>query len=209
VTGTTPASNATNVPLASTIVINFNESVNAGASAFGIACPTGTPQAFNVSASPASSFTLTPVSPLPANTTCTVTVTATQITDADPNDPPDQMTADVTFSFTTGAPPPPAATNIIINEVDADTPGTDTAEFIELYDGGVGFTHLDGLVLVFFNGSSDTVYAAFDLDTYMTDANGYFTIGNPNVPGVDFIFQPGAAGTAAERCRRCGALRWQ
>ena len=40
----------------------------------------------------------------------------------------------------------------MINEVDADTPGSDTAEFVELYDGGVGNTPLDGLVVVFFNG---------------------------------------------------------
>ena len=68
VTGTTPANNATNVALSSTVVINFNESVNAGAGAFALACPTGTPQTFAVSASPASSFTLTPTSPLPATT---------------------------------------------------------------------------------------------------------------------------------------------
>ncbi len=43
----------------------------------------------------------------------------------------------------------PVATHIIINEVDADTPGIDTAEFIELYDGGTGNTNLSGLTLVF------------------------------------------------------------
>ncbi len=32
-------------------------------------------------------------------------------------------------------------------------PGTDAAEFIELYDGGVGNTSLTGLVVVFYNGS--------------------------------------------------------
>ena len=42
----------------------------------------------------------------------------------------------------------------MINEVDADTPGNDAAEFVELYDGGVGNTSLDGLVLVFFNGGT-------------------------------------------------------
>ena len=75
VTGTTPANNAINVPVASTIAITFSESVTATASAFSVQCPLGAPQAFSQSASPASSFTLTPASPLPANTTCTVTVT--------------------------------------------------------------------------------------------------------------------------------------
>src|SRR4030095_1837907 len=55
-------------------------------------------------------------------------------------------------------PSPTPATNVIINEVDSDTPSTDDAEFIELYDGGVGNTSLNGLVLVLFDGSSNTAY---------------------------------------------------
>jgi hypothetical protein len=153
VTGTTPANTATNVPVASIISIAFSESVTATASAFSIQCPLGVPQSFTQSASPAGSFTLAPASPLPANTTCTVTVTASQITDADLGDPPDQMAADFTFSFTTASPAPPVATNVVINEVDSDTPDADVAEFVELYDGGVGNTSLTGLVLVFFNGT--------------------------------------------------------
>lgn len=78
----------------------------------------------------------------------------------------------------------PVATNVIINEVDSDTPGTDIAEFVELYDGGVGNTALDGLVVVFYNGSNDLSYTAFDLDGKKTDANGYFVLGNAGVPGV-------------------------
>ncbi len=84
------------------------------------------------------------------------------------------MTADVTFSFTTASPAPPVATNVIINEVDSDTPGADVAEFIELYDGGVGNTSLTGLVLVFFNGSNDLSYAAFDLDGFIDQRSGLF-----------------------------------
>ncbi len=77
---------------------------------------------------------------------------------------------------------------IIINEVDSDTPGTDTAEFVELYDGGAGNTPLDGLVIVFYNGGNDASYASFDLDGFVTNGNGYFTLGNAAVPGVDLIF---------------------
>ncbi len=77
---------------------------------------------------------------------------------------------------------------IIINEVDVDTEGTDAAEFIELYDGGTGNTSLDNLVLVLYNGDTDTGYEAFDLDGHTTDANGYFVIGNTAVPGVDLTF---------------------
>jgi DNA/RNA endonuclease G (NUC1) len=91
-------------------------------------------------------------------------------------------------------PTPVAGTNILINEVDSDTPGTDAAEFIELYDGGLGNTSLNGLTVVLYNGSNDTSYAAFDLDGYSTNAAGYFTLGNPAVSGVDLTFNPGASG---------------
>ncbi|WP_348535374.1 ExeM/NucH family extracellular endonuclease [Komarekiella delphini-convector] len=77
---------------------------------------------------------------------------------------------------------------MIINEIDSDTPSTDVAEFVELYDGGAGNTDLSGLVVVFYNGSNDLSYAAFDLDGYSTDANGYFVLGNAGIPGVDLIF---------------------
>jgi hypothetical protein len=66
--------------------------------------------------------------------------------------------------------------DVIINEVDADQPSTDNAEFVELYDGGVGSTSLTGLVLVLYNGSNDLSYGAFDLDGQSTDANGYFVL---------------------------------
>ena len=197
VTGTTPADSAVNVPVASAIVINFSESVTATATAFSIQCPAGSPRAFSQSASPAGSFTLTPASPLPAATTCTVGVAAGEITDTDANDPPDSMVGDFTFSFTTanGA-VPPGAGSVIINEIDSDTPGSgvDTAEFVELYDGGAGNTPLDGLVVVFYNGNGDVSYAAFDLDGFHTNASGYFVIGNPGVPNVDVTFDPGPAG---------------
>src|SRR5262249_8308871 len=192
VTGTSPSNGAAGVPLSSPVVITFSESVAAAAGAFTIQCPAGAPQPFTQSASPASSVTLAPTSPLPAATNCTVTVSAAQITDVD--GAPDTMASDFTFSFTTANPPPPGAANVVINEVDADTPGADSAEFVELYDGGVGNTALDGLVVVFYNGGDDKVYAVFDLDGYTTNANGYFTLGNPGVPGVDLVFDPGPNG---------------
>jgi predicted extracellular nuclease/plastocyanin/subtilisin-like proprotein convertase family protein len=66
--------------------------------------------------------------------------------------------------------------------------GTDAGEFVELYDGGLGNTSLTGLVVVFYNGSNDLSYAAFDLDGYSTNVGGYFTLGNAGVPGVDLVF---------------------
>jgi predicted extracellular nuclease len=75
-----------------------------------------------------------------------------------------------TFSTTAAEP------ELIINEVDADQVGTDAAEFVELYDGGLGNTALDGHVLVLFNGSNDASYQAFDLDGQSTNGSGYFVL---------------------------------
>src|SRR4029453_10667614 len=136
---------------------------------------------------------------LPYSTTCTVSVTANQIADTDANDPPDGLTLDATFSFTTAAAPPLGAGTVRINEVDADTPGSDTAEFVELYDGGLGNTPLDGLVVVFYDGglspfTGNQSYVAFDLDGYITDAHGYFVLGNPGVPNATLTLQRGGVG---------------
>jgi uncharacterized repeat protein (TIGR01451 family) len=99
VVSTSPTNGATSVAQNSDITVNFSEPVNAMTGSFSIQCPTGTPQTFSLSASPASSFTLHPSADLPAGQTCTVTVFANQITDVDSFDPPDNMTADYTFSF--------------------------------------------------------------------------------------------------------------
>lgn len=69
----------------------------------------------------------------------------------------------------------------VINEVDSDTPGTDTEEFIELK--WTPNTPLDGLVVVLFNGNGDVSYQAFDLDGFSTDANGFFILANTAIAG--------------------------
>jgi predicted extracellular nuclease len=188
VANTSPSNGAINIAADTNITITFSESVNATSSAFTLECPGGTPKTFTQSASPATVYTLDPTVDLPFSTTCTVTVNATQITDQDVTDPPDQMAANFVFSFTVAAAPPVVANNVIINELDSDTAGTDTLEFVELYDGGVGNTSLTGLVVVFFNGSNDLSYRAIDLDGFSTNGAGYFTIGNVAVAGVDLTF---------------------
>ncbi len=72
---------------------------------------------------------------------------------------------------------------VVINEIDPDTPSTDQKEFIELKSATANFS-LNGYVLVFFNASSTSPYAgtlsynAIDLDGYTTDVNGNFLVGN-------------------------------
>lgn len=90
---------------------------------------------------------------------------------------------------------------LVINEIDADTQGSDALEFVELYDGGAGNTPLDGYVLVNYNGNNDTSYNAIDLDGFSTNAEGYFVIGNAEVANVGLVvpgntFQNGADAVA-------------
>ncbi|MCP3918992.1 MAG: hypothetical protein GY711_25895 [bacterium] len=75
----------------------------------------------------------------------------------------------------------PARAQVLINEVDANT-GSPLNELVELYDGGVGLTPLDGMSIVFFRGFDDRSYAAFDLTGFATNGNGYFLLSNG--PGI-------------------------
>jgi len=100
-----PANAATGVAVAANVVIDFSEAVSATASAFSLECPGGSAIAFTPApALPAiniTSVTLDPDSDLPFGVTCTLTVDKDEITDQDAIDPPDNMKADFTSTFTT------------------------------------------------------------------------------------------------------------
>jgi predicted extracellular nuclease len=184
VLNTTPSNGSTGIALDANIAINFSEDVDVTGSWFSIDCA-GSGSHSAASFGGPSAYNLDPDSDFDNSELCTVTVAASEVTDVDVDDPPDNMAGDFVFSFTTST--PAVSSPVMINEVDADQTGSDSAEFVELYDGGVGNTSLDGLVVVLFNGSDDASYQAFDLDGESTDANGFFVLcGNPaNVPGCD------------------------
>lgn len=72
---------------------------------------------------------------------------------------------------------------LVINELDPDSPSTDTEEFIEVKSQTPNFS-TDGYILVFFNGSSsgaDSSYMVIDLNGYQTDNNGLLVIGSAGV----------------------------
>jgi endonuclease I len=91
---------------------------------------------------------------------------------------------------------------VVINEIDPDTPSTDQKEFIELHSATANYS-LNGYVLVFYNATSTNPYSgtlsynAIDLDGYSTDVNGNFLIGNvllsptPALSMSDAILQNG------------------
>jgi len=93
---------------------------------------------------------------------------------------------------------------VVINELDSDTPSTDDKEFIELKSATPNFS-LNGYVLVLFNGTGSQAnlsYYVIDLDGLTTDMNGIVVIGNGLVSPVpdkllpDNIFQNGPDGVA-------------
>ncbi|MCW1148578.1 endonuclease [Flavobacterium lacisediminis] len=84
---------------------------------------------------------------------------------------------------------------VVINEIDADTPGADVKEFIELksFDSnGIALPNfsLDGYVLVFYRASTNTIYRTIDLDGLTTDINGIIHFGNSQVTPTPFFIIP-------------------
>ncbi len=85
------------------------------------------------------------------------------------------------------APLPIPVAELVINEADPNTPGSDAAEFVEIAT-GLPSTAITGYVLVFWNGNAtnDASYDAFDLNV-TTDANGFVLLGNPGVTPTPVI----------------------
>ena len=142
VTSTSPTNGAGNVPVTSPIVVNFDQSVSATATAFQLSCG-GIPQAFAATASPSNTFTLTPASSLPLAATCTVSVVAEQVSPA--------MTANYTFSFVT--PLPSANAPVVISQVyggggngggTSTPPATYLNDFVELFNRSADTVDLTG-----------------------------------------------------------------
>lgn len=74
-----------------------------------------------------------------------------------------------------------SAGHLVINEVDYDQPGTDTAEFIEIYN-PTGAQSLSNLSVVLVNGADEQIYDTIDLSSLGTLASGgYLVIAGPNV----------------------------
>jgi predicted extracellular nuclease len=90
------------------------------------------------------------------------------------------------------------AQQLVINEVDYDQPGIDTAEWLELKNVGTGPVSLAGFSLVFVNGANGSTYngSPVALPSSVTlPAGGYFVVcaNAATVPGCNFD-APGAAG---------------
>ncbi len=67
---------------------------------------------------------------------------------------------------------------LVINEIDYDQPGGDTAEFVELYNAGAAPVDLTGYSLEFINGSGGgaAIYRTIALNPVMLAAGDYFVV---------------------------------
>ena len=79
---------------------------------------------------------------------------------------------------------------LVINEIDYDQPGTDTAEFIELFNTGSTSVSLDSHYIDLINGNNSSSYRSIDLTGFTINANGYFVVcGDASqVPNCDYSF---------------------
>jgi hypothetical protein len=100
VTGSTPANEAEDVGQDIDIDIAFSEPVSATTSSFTLVCSSGT-KSFTVSGSGTDTVTLHPNVWLPSQESCTVTVVATNVNDADVNGP-NHPASNFVFTFSVG-----------------------------------------------------------------------------------------------------------
>lgn len=132
VTATNPVDTAIDVPVNTSITLQFSEMVSVSAAALAIECPAGAPVPFNMTPTiTATAFALTPAANLPYQTTCTVVIPATGVVDQDGS--PDPLNANHSFTFTTIA-PPPSPDPLLISEFvyDGTASSTEGDEYIEI-----------------------------------------------------------------------------
>jgi len=106
VTATSPLAGATGVAFNTDISITFSEPVNVSSAWYTIVCATSGSHLAAQSGGP-TTFTLDLSIDFAFSESCTVTVLASEVTDQDTVDPPNNMSANYVFSFTSEAPPPP------------------------------------------------------------------------------------------------------
>ena len=106
VTATSPLNNATDVSFNTNIAIIFSEPVDVSTAWYTISCATSGSHTATQSGGP-TTFSLDPAVDFGFSESCTVTVLASEVTDQDTVDPPNNMLANSAFSFTTEATPPP------------------------------------------------------------------------------------------------------
>lgn len=86
----------------------------------------------------------------------------------------------------------PQVPRFVINEIDYAQPGTDAAEFLELYNAGTASVDLDPYTVELVNGSDSAVYGTIDLPAAILAPGEYFVVCGDarNVVGCDLDVEP-------------------
>jgi hypothetical protein len=195
VSSSTPAPAATGVARNSSVAVVFSEAVTTSASAFDITCASSGAHPFSFSGSGAS-YSLDPTTDFGSNETCTVTVTASGVTDVDADDPPDAMAADHVFTFQTveqafcGDPATPIPA--IQGEGSTITPSL------------IGAASVEGVVVGDFEGATTAGLQGFYLQDPAGDGNaatsdGIFVFTANNASAVSVGQRVRVSGFARER----------
>jgi|GEM_PF-578265 len=186
VTGTSPIDGSTGVAVNTNIEITFSEDVTATDPWFDISCSNSGTHTASVSGGP-QTFTLDPDADFSLSENCDVVVMAAQVADQDGT--ADNMTGNFQFSFDTN---PVAAAELVINEIDYDQSGTDTAEFVEILNKGATPVDLAGHSIVLVNGNGSVPYKTINLPSFVLPAGGYYVVcGNAsNVYNCDLDVSP-------------------
>jgi len=133
VVSTTPSNGSGGVAVDANIVVNFSEDVNLTGSALTISCAASGAHTVAITGGP-QAYTFNPDTDFDNSESCTVSVVASEVSDADTDDPPDTMAADFVFSFDTAS--PPIADTVVINEI-MQNPGAvsdGNGEWFELFN---------------------------------------------------------------------------
>jgi len=102
VTATTPADGASSVAVDASPTVTFSEPVDAATGAFSLACSLSGAKSLTVTGGP-TTFTLDPSADFALGDACTLTVSASAVTDQDAVDPPDTLASDVVVRFSVPA----------------------------------------------------------------------------------------------------------
>jgi hypothetical protein len=134
VASTTPSSGASGVATNANVVITFAEPVSVSAGWYAISCAASGAHPATQSGGP-ETYTLDPDADFGNAESCTVTISASNVTDLDTDDPPDQMAGNHVFSFTTVGPTRriheiqgAAHTSPLNNQLVGNVPGIVTAK---------------------------------------------------------------------------------
>ncbi|XP_053898659.1 uncharacterized protein LOC128844737 isoform X3 [Malaclemys terrapin pileata] len=80
--------------------------------------------------------------------------------------------------------------SLLINEINADNPGEDTSEFVELYHTSGREAPLDDYYLVFYNGNGNQAYKVLNLQGKVTNNQGFFLVGSSTVKPQPSVILP-------------------